>query len=78
MNTSTPSVKIKRNTAEMGNKYKITSEVKRISTLESLKQRLSASSYMLKRFKNRQLHYKQNYTFENNPQTKNLKMLVRQ
>ena len=37
MNTSTSSIKIKRNTAEMRNKYKITSEVKRISTLESLK-----------------------------------------
>ena len=48
MNTSTSSIKIKRNTAEMRNKYKITSEVKRISTLESLKQRLSATSYRLK------------------------------
>ena len=57
-----------RNTAEMRNKYKITSKVKRISTLESLKQRLSATSYRLKRFKKRQLHYNQNYTFENNPQ----------
>ena len=28
MNTSTPSMKIKRNTAEMRNKYKITSEIK--------------------------------------------------
>ena len=68
MNTSTLSIKIKRNTAEMHNKYRITSEVKRISTLESLKQRLSATSYRLKRFKKRQLHYNQNYTFENNPQ----------
>ena len=68
MNNLTSSFKIKRNTAEMRNKYKITSEVKRISTLESLKQRLSATSYKLKRFKKRQLHYNQNYTFENNPQ----------
>ena len=68
MNTSTSSIKIKRNTAEMRNKYKITSEVKRISTLESSKQRLLATSYRLKRFKKRQLHYNQNYTFENNPQ----------
>ena len=67
-NTSTSSIKIKRNTAEMRNKYKITSEVKRISTLESLKQRLSATSYRLKQFKKRQLHYNHNYTFENNPQ----------
>ena len=52
----------------MRDKYKITSKVKRISTLESLKQRLSATSYRLKRFKKRQLHYNQNYTFENNPQ----------
>ena len=68
MNTSTSSKKIKRNTSEIRNKYKITSEVKRISTLESLKQRLSATSYRLKRFKTRRLHYNQNYTFENNPQ----------
>ena len=48
MNTSTSSIKIKRNTVEMRNKYKLSCEVKRISTLESLKQRLSATSYRLK------------------------------
>ena len=36
MSTSTSSIRIKRNTAEMRNKYKITSEVKRISTLEEI------------------------------------------
>ena len=52
----------------MKKKYQIANEKDRIVVLETLKERLSALSHKLKRYKRRQLQFKQNYMFVNNTQ----------
>ena len=63
MRDPNPSVKMKNNTNAISNKYKITNEEERITTNETLKQRLYALNNRLSRYKRRQLQYQQNFDF---------------
>lgn len=67
MRDPNPSAKMKKNTNAMSNKYKITNEEERITTIENLKQRLYALNNRLSRYKRRQLQYKHNFDFTNKP-----------
>ena len=68
MNENLNSAKVKRNSRRMKKKYQIANEKDRTVVLETLKERLSALSHRLKRYKRRQLQFKQNYMFVNNTQ----------
>ena len=68
MNENLNSAKVKRNSRRMKKKYQIANEKDRTVMLETLKEWLSALSHRLKRYKRRQLQFKQNYMFVNNTQ----------
>ena len=68
MSENLNSAKVKRNSRRMKMKYQIANEKDRTVVLETLKERLSALSHRLKRYKRRQLQFKQNYMFVNNTQ----------
>ena len=67
MNDPNPSTKMKRNTNNMRNKYKIYDEENRVIMLETLKQRLSVLNNRLSRYQKRQKQYHQNKTFAEKP-----------
>ena len=68
MSENLNSAKVKRNSRRVKKKYQIANEKDRTVVLETLKERLSALSHRLKRYKRRQLQFKQNYMFVNNTQ----------
>ena len=67
MSLSNPSTKIKKNNNAMRNKYKINDEEKRLTTHETLKQRLHALNNRLVRYQKRQTQFRQNRDFANKP-----------
>lgn len=62
-----PSPKMRKNSNAMKNKYNIQTEQQRITTLEKLKQRLSALNNRLTRYQKRQKQFQQNRDFSNKP-----------
>ena len=67
MTDPNPSPKMRKNSNAMKNKYNIQTEQQRITTLEKLKQRLSALNNRLTRYQKRQKQFQQNRDFSNKP-----------
>ena len=67
INNQNPSIKIRKNNAEMKRKHKIYSERKRLEVLEKLKQQLTAKNNRLQRFIKREKQFQQNNAFVNKP-----------
>ena len=67
INNQNPSIKIRKNNAEMKRKHKIYSERKRLEVLEKLKQQLMAKNNRLQRFIKREKQFQQNNAFVNKP-----------